>query len=239
LAAASSPPSKGSINLPKSLVSPRTTSLVQVRALPIVKKCKRLDLEPLTIADWELLEVTSGSLEMGGLLAQVCIVYSNQMLTLTTSRGAARMKVKICHDSGFSSEVTSTSILNDLGRSTVVLLVQDTEVVISPKPRSLETSGLDEVSVFRLTAGRGDLSIAMDEFASRSGRKQYSYVSVPPGCIYLRDDATIDRDALVWIAKGGKGSSKKQKQVLGRILVSPLIPKNCAGMYVSLFEGIL
>lgn len=53
------------------MIPPGPPSLVQVRALPFVRKCKRIELVPVTTSDWELLELSAQSLEAGDLLNQV------------------------------------------------------------------------------------------------------------------------------------------------------------------------
>ena len=78
-------------------------------------------MEPLTTEDWELLEIHAESLERGGLLAQVTVVYPNQTLTLAVG-----------HRDSVQVRIVPSTFLNDYG---CCRLVATTEVIVIPKPR--------------------------------------------------------------------------------------------------------
>jgi len=92
-----------------------------VKALPEVFDAISVEMEPLTSEDWELLEIHAESLERGGLLAQVTVVYPNQTLTLAVG-----------HRDSVQVRIVPSTFLNDYG---CCRLVATTEVIVIPKPR--------------------------------------------------------------------------------------------------------
>ena len=94
---------------------------VDVIALSTVRNATRIRIDPLQLEDWELLECFAMSLEDGGLLSQISIVYPNQRLPLTLS-------------SSTTAHVRITS--NYFEKEPCLRLVPETIVEIVPHPRS-------------------------------------------------------------------------------------------------------
>ena len=120
--------------------------LAFVRALPYVQHCTRVQMEPKSIEDWELLEAYAQSFEEGGLLKQVSVVFNQQLLTLQLPTSSA-VKVRLIVGEISTTRTSETSGLwpplssdhkEDDNRNSCcdyALLVQNTEVIIQPKPR--------------------------------------------------------------------------------------------------------
>jgi hypothetical protein len=147
------------IELPRSLLpsSAKTNSrsnssilpeYVSVCALSKVQHATKVLVQPLTTEDWELMEMHSEGMELGGWLQQVSLVYTKQKLSLrvgTIGRDCVHLIVSEAvgnsgnygietHDS-VGSRWTSESV-----EAPCVLLVQDTEVIVKPKPRPSKKS---------------------------------------------------------------------------------------------------
>ena len=54
----------------------------RIQPLPTIVSAISIEIEPLTISDWELLEIHADELESGNLLGQVSVVYPNQILPI-------------------------------------------------------------------------------------------------------------------------------------------------------------
>ena len=52
-------------------------------------------VEPVTVEDWELLQLDAAWLEGGGLLRQVSLVYPNQVVPLRLSNGSDLVRVRV------------------------------------------------------------------------------------------------------------------------------------------------
>lgn len=59
---------------------------VYVRALSSIVYATDVTLEPLTVEDWDLIDIYSEWFEQGGLLQQVSVIYINQILSLQVPR---------------------------------------------------------------------------------------------------------------------------------------------------------
>lgn len=151
-----------------------TTSRVQVRVLDRVQYATRVQVEPLTVEDWELLQVHAELLEGGAFLKQVSVVYRNQQLSLSVSisqhqqqqRDTIQVLVQDISTSMVEALSSSSSSiwpeLPDENKSNekttghddgeeeesdfVALLTSDTEIIITPKPRAKETNRFDPTS---------------------------------------------------------------------------------------------
>jgi len=73
---------------------------VSVHAIHKIANAGSIQIEPLTVSDWELIEINSEFLEDGGLLSQVSVVYPNQILRLMLSPDFVNVRVL---PSGFRS----------------------------------------------------------------------------------------------------------------------------------------
>ena len=150
---------------------------------------------------------------------QVCVVY-NQTLSLQTSQGLARVTAKIDEN-------------NDTGGSrgehvydspACTLLLQHSEVIIAPKPRSNDGLDKERTWTFRLQPARGDLCGGIEDISLPVSA---SFVSAPPGCVLIGDGCAFDSEEFVWISREGKEGVSKR--VLARTLRSPTVPESYAG----------
>ena len=67
---------------------------VSVKALDYVDYATEITLEPISVMDWELINVDAISLENGKLLQQISVVYCEQIIELNLSTGGiCRLKV--------------------------------------------------------------------------------------------------------------------------------------------------
>jgi hypothetical protein len=140
--------------MPRSLLRSEMTmtntpSFVTVQALPRVEYGVRVEVEPLTTEDWELLEVHCEDMERGDLLSQVSVVYPKQILSFCVGDHNDKVKVLVKDVQSASSSSDSsiwpdvvkpegcTSSCDELSSTpSCVLLVQNTQVVVLPKPKS-------------------------------------------------------------------------------------------------------
>lgn len=102
---------------------------VKVHALSSIRNASSIQIEPILISDWELMEVYAQELEDGIILSQISVVYPGQIFSL--SLGTNTVYVRVLND-GFSA-ITKEShhqIVNSCLR-----LVSDTEVIVAPKSR--------------------------------------------------------------------------------------------------------
>ena len=138
---------------------------MSVRAVPYVPVAKQVTFEPLTISDWEMIEMEASILEDGGLLNQITVVYPGQILPLRLipmqselNRSFERMEtdawIKVVEDHSVADEgLTDSESDSDLSfecgdekeQSTTpcVRLMAETEVVVIPKPRVKETENIE------------------------------------------------------------------------------------------------
>jgi hypothetical protein len=138
---------------------------VSVRALPDVPIAKQVTFEPLSISDWEMIEMEASVLEDGGLLNQITVVYPGQILPLrlitpdrdntTFGRIETAAWIKVVDDGECSevldefsdnesnSDSSSVSCNEFVSRDysvPCVRLMAETEVVVIPKPRIKQTT---------------------------------------------------------------------------------------------------
>ncbi|KAG7369145.1 cell division cycle protein 48 [Nitzschia inconspicua] len=138
----------GTIEIPRSLL-PRNAmgstipNFVSVQAFSRIEYGTRVDMEPVSMEDWELLEIHSEAMESGELLNQISVVYPKQTLTFRVGRHGDKVNV-IVRDVQTVSPGSELSIWPDVvspnatmntQRPNCVLLAQNTEVIISPKTR--------------------------------------------------------------------------------------------------------
>jgi hypothetical protein len=98
---------------------------VGVRALGFIENATDVEVEPLTPADWLLLQSNAAWLENGGILGQVSVVYPNQILPLWIQNDLVRVRVvpeSFCRTNIWCEE--------DLP---CMRLVADTKFLVQPK----------------------------------------------------------------------------------------------------------
>ena len=216
---------EGTIEVPRVLLSEfqNLPSTVTVEVLPSIHRCTSVDVEPVSVKDWELLEVYAQELEMGGLLQQVSVVYPNQLLRLCLGRDMAHVVVK-------SSSVNQESSVWSTAEATsepCVLLIETTEFIVTPKPRPSE-SPMEWSSPLRLIPCIDDWNKSMFQMAKLSGT---SPLLVPPGCILVNKASWSSKRE--WAKVASYPPVEDQNQLL-RVLVSPLVPEQQAGRLITL-----
>ena len=109
---------------------------VQVLAPHSVHDATRVSVEPVTVEDWELLQLDAAWLEGGGLLRQVSLVYPDQVVPLRLS-GSDVARVRVMP--GDTLERTAVWPDED-DEECCWRLRADTEIVVTPKPRPSTTT---------------------------------------------------------------------------------------------------
>ncbi|KAL7435418.1 hypothetical protein ACHAXH_006391 [Discostella pseudostelligera] len=132
-----------------------------VRVLTNVPIAERVTFEPLSVSDWEMIEMESTLLEDGGLLNQITVVSPNQVFPLNFGRNFGSVEssawIKVVDDDNHTTDdcnSTFSSSDSDIDASPdhtddddnctsavrnnnhrCVRLMAETEVVVIPKPR--------------------------------------------------------------------------------------------------------
>ena len=219
--------------MPRTLFSEMSIppSTVWVKALSWVPKCTRLEVDPLTVADWELLEAHADALEQGGLLQQVSVVYTGQLICLQMGPDVARVVVKDAIDKYTSAADDNVwpedpQSVSHCTNTRCVLLVQDTQVVIAPKTRPRR----DDKEVgppLRLCPCDLDFGTAMRDLASV---QKIKLLTVPPRCVLIHGTSSItDSHSWAWASSGPRADSNDQRMTLVRVIHAPEVPPKHAG----------
>jgi len=222
-------------------ISHKLPEFVSVHALTIVEYGARVCVEPATVEDWELLEIYGDFMEQGGLLNQVSVIYPNQNLIVRVGDGIDRVQVKVIEATGitwgtskyessiwpdlsFESDSSSCRI-NDRTIPPCVLLIQDTEVIVSPKTRPSKKI-IPWSSPLRLIPSDIDWGAS---FAALSGVTKRDAFNVEPGCVLVHHDQW--KHGSTWAQIKTENSKLNQKTSVVRVTTSPKIPRNDAGRY--------
>jgi len=155
------------IDLPSFMI-PEGVNEVDVAVLSFVENACDLHVEPLTVDDWVLLEANAAWLEQGGLLQQVSLAYSGQVLTLCAG-GRDVVRVKVNSTNFDSSPVVWPGDDNEaslLPRQSL-RLVADTQVIVAPKIKT-NVEDKDKVTLRAVPAAL-DYSASMLELADHIG----------------------------------------------------------------------
>jgi Peroxisome biogenesis factor 1, N-terminal len=122
------------IGLPSSFVpSCPASDEVLVHPIDNVATAEDLFVEPCTAEDWELVELNAAWLEQGGLLQQVSLVYSGQILHIRLSNTATMARLMVSPRNFDPNQETSS--IWPRHRPRCVRLAADTQLVVIPKPR--------------------------------------------------------------------------------------------------------
>ena len=182
-------------------------SLMHVVVTPFfsIQDAVTVTVEPLTVRDWESLEVYAEMLEGGGLLQQVTIVYPNQVLALRVNSEMVRVRV---HTDG------------------PCRLLADTEVHVRPKPRMSECK---QSPLLRLVPSWEDCSTAMRNLEPQS---KTARIHVAPCTVLVNrktlEESGIQDGSIISIHKGGVAKSGRQVAV-ARVQPSNLVAENSIG----------
>jgi hypothetical protein len=218
------------IEIPRSIVSGlvgiphNLPEFVSVHALSCVEHGTRVLVEPVTVEDWELLEIYSDFVEQGGLLSQVSVIYQDQNLTLRVGDGIDRVKVKVTEATG-SSLGTTCAKEDSIRPLSCVLLIQDTEVIVSPKARSTKKV-LPWSSPLRLIASDIDWGTSC---ATLSRLTNMEAIYVEPGCVLVHCDQWPFESR--WARIKPENPTLNQMRVV-RVTTSSKMPPNDAGMWI-------
>jgi hypothetical protein len=210
------------IEIPSSLLPEiqNLPSVVTVQAHAQIPICTKLLVEPVSVEDWELLEVHSQELELGGLLQQVSVVFTNQRLSLQLKRDSVQVVVKEIFTTEESSSIWPTTTHKELEAPPCVLLVQDTEVIVEPKPRP--PSEQWSTPPLRLIPCREDWSDGMRNLARRAN---ITSLVVPPGCVLVNPTCWKSDNEWAMIVL----ESRQDQMRLVRVMTSRLVPEHDAG----------
>ena len=219
------------IELPRSMVlglegiPHNLPEFVSVHALSCVKHGTRVLVEPATVEDWELLEIYSDFVERGGLLSQVSVIYQKQNLTLRVN-GIDRVQVQVTEATG-SSLVTNCAKEDSTRPLSCVLLIQDTEVIVSPKVRP-KKKVIPWSSPLRLIPSDVDWGTSC---ATLSRLTNVEAIYVEPGCVFVHCDQWPFE--IQWAQIKLENTTLNQMRVV-RVMTSSKIPPNDAGMWIKI-----
>jgi hypothetical protein len=173
------------------------------------------------VDDWELLEVHAQELELGGLLQQVSVVFANQHLSLCLKRDVVQVIVK---ESSTTEDDSLWPTTEEVSGEPFVMLVQNTEVIVTPKPRPAHDS-MEWSTPLRLIPCKEDWNDGM----LRLGRlANCSPLVAPPGCILVNGASWTSNNEWARIASEAQ---EDQSQLLVRVKTSPLVPEQQTGMH--------
>jgi hypothetical protein len=209
-------------------------SFVTVQALPMIPHGTRVNVEPVTVDDWELLQVHAEELESGALLHQISLIYPNQRLSLRLQRDRIQVVVKeiLTLQDEDSIWPSTAEDANDEASSQAappcVLLVQDTELIVSPKPRPKLNN--DWSAPLRLVPCQEDLSSSMLELQKQLLlAKQCDQLVIPPGCVLVHPECWNTPHEWARIKVVAERANENTTTRLVRVIKSSLIRKQQAG----------
>lgn len=186
---------------------PEGVTHVVVTPLSSIQDAVTVTVEPLTVCDWESIEVYAEALEDGGLLQQVTIVYPNQVLALRVGSEMVRVRV---HTDG------------------PCRLLAETEVHICPKPR---TSGRKQSPRLRVMPSWDDYSTGIQNLEPLSER-ECARIHVARCTVLVNrktlEESGIQDESIVAIRKEVVGQSGEQVAV-ARVQQSDLVEENSVG----------
>jgi Peroxisome biogenesis factor 1, N-terminal len=230
---------------------------VSVSALSRVPHATRVHVRPLTTEDWELLEVHGDVMEQGGWLGQVSLVNPGQRLVLRVG-GDGRDRIHLVvkeavggggkhgnapkHSSSLWPALPNTS-LGSVGdfddddddvEPPCFLLVQDTEVIVEPKPRQTK-KGVPWSSPLRLVPCQLDWSQGTLDTLSRMTNHsgEYPPFEVDAGCIVVNHDAWTHESHWARIRPESKAAADQERMV--RVVKSSRISPDDAGRMTEFF----
>jgi len=195
------------VQIPQALLPPSFAepTRVLVKVLPRVPVATRVQVDPVSIEDWELLQVHAELLEHGMLLNQLSIVYQDQRLEVippgsTNENPMDRIHVVVKEiltvvDDPSSSIWPESSSYDDSPQEAteqqvnipnVAMLKSNTEIVISPKPRDKRADPTQWTGPLQIIPGVLD-STPLSVVIGTNKREPYfsSTTKVSPGRILV------------------------------------------------------
>jgi Peroxisome biogenesis factor 1, N-terminal len=239
----------GTIEMPRSLLpsemtSNNTPAFVSVRALRRVEYGTRVEMEPLTTEDWELLEVHSEDMERGQLLSQVSVVYPKQILHFRVGNHGDKVKILVRDVQTVSSSLDA-SIWPDVVKPegctsnsdewsstpSCVLLVQNTQVIVVPKPKLVKKMP-SWTPPLRLIPSNVEWGDALDVLL---GISKVETFSVEPCSVLVNAEQWLHK--CEWSRVKPAKTQSPERRV--RVVTSAVVPLDHAGMsYVELECGL-
>ena len=129
---------------------------VNIRYFPNIVDAKSgIQLHPMSVSDWEMLDVHSESLENGMLLSQVSVVFPSQILMLRLD--PRKDGVVIVQVQEFPEDQREQECLR---------LMQNTEISVKPVPREADNISYELSFPLRLTPTNEDISTEMIDVAN-------------------------------------------------------------------------
>ena len=219
-------------------ISQNIPEFVSVNVLSSAEYASSVLVEPTTIEDWHFMSIFGEFFEQGGLLSQVSLIYPDQILTLRVGV-KDRVSVRVIEAKGSlsNSRINSVpSILPDVSFDTInsrsnhthediasppcLLLIQDTEIIVSPKARSTWSKP------FRLIPSDMDWGNSLEALSGVTKREAFN---VEPGCILVHNDQWPFES--MWAEIKSKKSASDEKRVV-RVMTSVQIPPHDAGTLI-------
>jgi hypothetical protein len=228
--------------LPSEMTTNNTPSFVSVRALSRVECGTRVDVEPLTTEDWELLEVHAEDVERGDLLSQVSVVYAHQILSLYVGNQGDKVKIRVkavqtassMSDSSIWPDVvnpdryTSNSEESRTAPS-CVLLVQNTRMIVLPKPKHVKKMPT-WTSPLRLIPSEVEWGEALDILLRISDVQSFH---CEPWAVLVNAEQWPHNSEWSRVKPARAKSTERNL----RVVVSTIIPLGHAGMFLLLGDA--
>jgi hypothetical protein len=230
----------GEISLPDCLChAEEGATYVYVSALSSVMDIDSLQVEPVTPADWILLQQKADWLESGGFLQQVSLVYSNQIMPLHLgSLGVAQVRVLPSnfvskHDSPWPTE---DNLLMETDPPRCFRLVADTHIEIAPKLPTIARGQTLKIVPSREDYTEPMLSLARELEVSMI-RIQPCSVAIHPKTIVQFTQHWSQDDRVRYASIVASRASDDSRSVTGphivQVLTSEAIPEDSIGKWHS------
>ena len=177
-----------------SSISFHSDEEVEVESLTQIDNAHSIQMEPSSIADWELMEIYAQDLEAGKLLNQISIVHCKQVVSMLVGMDLVRLKVL---REGFQSARSKKEPdIHEIEMKPCLRLVSNTEVIIIPKPRDKRSKSEGEHYKYsiplRLLATESDFSTEMKillESQHDQGSRSSTLIPCPPSfCASIHPD---------------------------------------------------
>jgi hypothetical protein len=213
-----------SIEIPRSLLAgmPSFPPTATVKVLSSIPRCIQVHVEPRNAEDWELLESYAEGLESGLLLKQISVVYTEQCLTLKMKGDQIDILVKKIA----TNEEDGIACLSESDSPVYGLLLQDTEVIISPKLRDPRET-VDWSTPLQLIPCQEDWNEAMLDFHSLM---KVSPLEVPSSSVFVSE--AIWNSSYDWALLKVNDSPERSQQLV-RVISHSSIPNGQAGKVPS------
>mmetsp|Transcript_15130 Transcript_15130/g.42077 ORF Transcript_15130/g.42077 Transcript_15130/m.42077 type:complete len:1083 (+) Transcript_15130:113-3361(+) len=234
------------IELPRSMISGISQDIpefVSVYPLANVEYAVSVLVEPVSVEDWELLEIYGDFMENGGLLKQVSVIYRNQLLTLRVGK-VDRVRIKVieatarasaspkCDGSSIWPDISLDDSYSSIASNTddtpqqFVLLIEDTEVIVSPKARSRKKNN-PWSHPLRLIPCDSEWGTSLKKLSSLANRES---IYVEPGFVLVHTD--LWQFETKWAQVKPDNYNSKQTRVVG-VETSFRIPRENAVLFIG------